>query len=73
MYCIFCNVVVEKSAKTGCRLTFNIWFCVAPAHRAGIFNESMGARNRGGIDRPARLFRLAEFIPWNRFPGFINV
>jgi hypothetical protein len=34
--------------------------------RAGIFEESMGARNRGGIGltyRPARLHRLAEFIP----------
>ncbi len=34
--------------------------------RAGIFKQSMGARNRGGIGlsyRPARLHRLAEFIP----------
>jgi hypothetical protein len=32
----------------------------------------MGARNRVGIGlsyRPARLHRLAEFIPWNRFLG----
>jgi hypothetical protein len=38
--------------------------------------KSMGARNRGGIGlsyRPARLHRLAEFIPWNRFLGSINV
>jgi hypothetical protein len=44
--------------------------------RAGIFKESMGARNRGGIGllyRPARLHRLVEFIPWNRFLGSINV
>jgi len=44
--------------------------------RAGIFKESMGARHRGGIGlsyRPARLRRLAEFIPWNRFLGSINV
>ncbi len=44
--------------------------------RAGIFKKSMGARNRGGIGlayRPARLHRLAEFIPWNRFLGSINV
>jgi hypothetical protein len=43
---------------------------------AGIFKESMEARNRGGIGlsyRPARLHRLAEFIPWNRFLGSINV
>ncbi len=36
----------------------------------------MGARNRGGIRlsyRPTRLHRLAEFIPWNRFLGSINV
>jgi hypothetical protein len=36
----------------------------------------MGARNRGGIRLtywPARLHRLAESIPWNRFLGSINV
>ncbi len=46
----------------------NIW--------AGIFKQSMGARNRVGIGlsyRPARLHRLAKFIPWNRFLGSINV
>ncbi len=32
---------------------------------AGIYKQSMGARNRVGIGyRPARLHRLAEFIPW---------
>jgi hypothetical protein len=44
--------------------------------RAGIFKKSMGARNRGGIglsNRPARLRRLAEYIPWNRFRGPIHV
>ncbi len=44
--------------------------------RAGIFKESMGAKNRGEIGlsyRPARLHRLAEIIPWNRFLGSINV
>jgi hypothetical protein len=44
--------------------------------RAGIFKESMGARNRGRIGlsyRPARLHGLAEFIPWNQFPGSKNV
>jgi hypothetical protein len=43
---------------------------------AGIFKQSMGARNRVGIGlsyRPARLHRLAEFIPWNQFLGSINV
>jgi hypothetical protein len=36
----------------------------------------MGARHRVGIGllyRPARLLRLAEFIPWNRFRGPIHV
>ena len=44
--------------------------------RAGIFKKSMGARHRGGIGfsyRPARLHRLAEFIPWNQFWGPINI
>jgi hypothetical protein len=43
---------------------------------AGIFKKSMGARHRVGIGllyRPARLHRLAEFIPWNRFRGPIHV
>jgi hypothetical protein len=43
---------------------------------AGIFKQSLGARNRVGIGfsyRPARLDRLAEFIPWNRFLGSMNV
>ncbi len=44
--------------------------------RAGIFKQSMGARHRVGIGlsyRPAMLHRLAEFIPWDRFLGSINV
>jgi hypothetical protein len=39
-------------------------------------NNLWGARNRVGIGlsyRTARLHRLAEFIPWNRFLGSINV
>jgi hypothetical protein len=35
-----------------------------------------GYRNRVGIGlsyRPARLHRLAELIPWNRFLGSLNV
>jgi hypothetical protein len=44
--------------------------------KAEIFKQSLGARNQGVIGlsyRPARLHRLAEFIPWNRFLGSINV
>ncbi len=36
------------------------------------FKQSMGARNRVGIGlsyRPARLYSLAELVPWNRFLG----
>jgi hypothetical protein len=41
---------------------------------AGIFKQSVGARNRAGKGlsyRPARLNRLAELIPWNRLLGSI--
>ncbi len=44
--------------------------------RAGSFKKSMGARHRVGIGlsyRPARLHRLAELTPWNRFLGSIKV
>jgi hypothetical protein len=43
---------------------------------AGILEQSVGARNRVGIwlsYRPARLHRMAELIPWNRFLGSLNV
>jgi hypothetical protein len=43
---------------------------------AGIFKQSMGARNRveiGLLYRPTRLHRLAELIPWNRFLGSLKV
>ncbi len=39
---------------------------------AGILEHSMVARNQVGVGlsyRPARLHRLAESIPWNRFLG----
>jgi hypothetical protein len=45
-------------------------------YRAGIFQQSIGARKRVGIGlsyRPVRLHRLAEFVPWNRFLGSINI
>jgi len=43
---------------------------------AGIFQQTMGARNRVGIGmlyRPARLHRLAALFPWNRFLCSIKV
>ncbi len=42
----------------------------------GILEQSMGDRNRQGRGfsyRPARLFRLAESIPLNRFLGSLKV
>ncbi len=47
-----------------------------PSSCAGIFRQSMGARNRVGIGlsyRPARLHRLADLIPWNLFLGSLKV
>jgi hypothetical protein len=46
----------------------------SPAYKdcAGILEQSMVTRNRVGVGlsyRPARLHRLAESIPWNRFVG----
>ncbi len=43
---------------------------------AGIFKQSMGARNRVGIGlsyRPTRLHSLAELVHWNRFLGSLKV
>jgi hypothetical protein len=41
---------------------------------AGIFKQSMGARNRIGLPyRPARLHCLAELVPWNQFLGSLKV
>ncbi len=37
-----------------------------PLYRAGIFNQSMGARRGVGIG-PARLHSLSELVPCNRF------
>jgi hypothetical protein len=45
-------------------------------YRAGIFKQSMRARNRirrGLSYRPARLHRLAELNPWNRFLDSLKV
>jgi hypothetical protein len=43
---------------------------------AGIFKQSMWARNQVGIELlywPARLHMLTELIPVNRFLGFLKV
>jgi hypothetical protein len=43
---------------------------------AGIFKQSMGARNRVGIGlsyRAARLHSLPELVPWNQLLGSLKV
>jgi hypothetical protein len=43
---------------------------------AGIFKQSMRARNRAGIGLsywPVRLHSLAELVNWNRFLGSLKV
>jgi hypothetical protein len=43
---------------------------------AGIFKQSMGARNRLGMGLsywPARLHSPAELVPWNRFLDSLKV
>jgi hypothetical protein len=53
-----------------------LWNSSLTTGRAGIFKQSLGARNRGGIEfsyRPARLNRLAELIPRYRFLGSLKV
>ncbi len=50
--------------------------CTCTQNSARILEQSMGARNRVGIGLsywPARLHRLAESVPWNRFLGSLKV
>ncbi len=45
-------------------------------YSAGSLGQSMGARNRVGIElsyRPAKLHTLAESIPWHLFLGSLYV
>jgi hypothetical protein len=60
----------ENLFKLHCLVTCETIYC------AGILEQSMGARNRVGKGlpyRPARLHRLEESIPWNRFLGSLKV
>jgi hypothetical protein len=77
------GLVSEKSTrsiiKTDTKLLLSVSTEPVFVHllrRAGIFKQSMGARNLVGIGlsyQPARLNKLAEFIPWNRFLGSLKV
>ncbi len=40
---------------------------------AGIFKQSMGARNRVIVPAGQATHRQAKLIPWNRFLGSLNV
>jgi hypothetical protein len=64
--------------KTELRHFSNLFKVLYIRHfRAGIFKQFMGlgtGKEYLGLSyRPAGLHRLAEFIPWNRFLGSINV
>jgi hypothetical protein len=56
----------------------NYWYINGrdPVASAGIFKQSMGARNRVGIGlsyQPARLHSVAELVSWNRFLSSLKV
>ncbi len=77
----------ERDCRDRVILRMRTWKCVRQNNSligpnmlralwAGIFKKSMGARHRVGIwlsYRPARLHRLSELMPWDRFLGSINV
>jgi hypothetical protein len=76
------NLYIRKNILMSYPMSLTVCLMIPPSFRgfegarARIFKEAMGARNRGGrglLYRPARLHRLAEFIPWNRFRGPIHV
>ncbi len=63
------------SSRNPAKTTFH-WSPSFSVVCAGIFKQSMGARNRVGIGlsyRPARLHLLTEMSPWNRFWGSLKV
>jgi hypothetical protein len=67
---------VRASRRVRPPLTFvPVHICTCFIFSAGIFKQSMGARNRVGIGLsywPARLHMLAEMISWNRFLGSLK-
>ncbi len=80
-YCIYVRTTYKHHREWNCSavssiVTNKILFLLSFTFRAGIFKKSMGVRHRGGIGfsyRPARLHRLAEFIPWHQFRSPINI
>jgi hypothetical protein len=68
--CFFSNLQISHVLKYGRKRYVLYLFC------AGILEQSMGARNREGIElsyRPVRLSRLAKLIPRNEFLGSLKV
>ncbi len=85
---IFINIILEVPKQTAKSLTSGIsgYYLLAQkkilpclcrkSPELEFLKKSIGARHRVGRGlsyRPARLYRLAEFIPWNRFLGSMNV
>ncbi len=73
--CLF-KIWIRLRQYIGADVLFPLILLALWIFTAGIFKQSMVDRNREGKGlsyRPARLHRLAIFIPWNRFPGSINV
>jgi hypothetical protein len=67
----FCNKRVNVFSFWGSRCPLSSLNSVL-INRAGIFQQSIGARNRVGIGlsyRPARIHKLAELVPWNGVLG----
>jgi hypothetical protein len=66
------NLEESVTAATGLHLSAIRQGMALPIYSncAGIFKQSLGARNQVGLGLsywPARLHRLAELIPWNQF------
>ncbi len=75
LFLVLVNIFNNVTTNTP-KVTKRIVFLTMPLSCAGIFKQSMGARNQVGIElsyRPARLHRLAELVPWSRFLGSLKV
>ncbi len=73
---VYCRLKNFKEDHTFAVVFAQLFHSSANAFSAGIFKQSMGARNRVGIVLsywPARLHRLAKLVPWNRFLGSLKV
>jgi hypothetical protein len=70
------NVFFSQTLKISYVLKYGRKRYVLYLFCAGILEQSMGARNREGMElsyRPVRLSRLAKFIPRKEFLGSLKV